>query len=85
MNVAELLKRGAGDDETVVASGEYVLRIESVNVVKSGTALRLMCRVVGGDEDGMLVAPGLYDFGPGMSPSGFTKSSLAIRNLLAWV
>ena len=57
----ELLEK-AGDEPEVVPEGEYVVRVERVEVVKKDFAIRPVCKVVGGEENGKLVCIGMYDF-----------------------
>ena len=52
----------ATGDEVVVPEGEYTLKVVSVPVIR-GQALRPLCKIVGGAQDGSTVCPGYYDFG----------------------
>lgn len=74
----EQLERFAEQPLVVLDPGEYVLRIEEVQIAGDLLSFRPLCIVVGGDSDGKKVCPETYDFREG------GENAAAIRNLYSW-
>ncbi len=72
----EQLEQFSEQPEVVLDAGEYVLRIEEVEIRRS--AIRPLCIVVGGDSDGRRACPETYDFTEG------GENRAAILNLYGW-
>ena len=74
----EQLERFVEEPEVLLDPGEYLLRIEEVQIAEDGLSIRPLCIVVGGDCDGKKVCPESYDFREG------GENAAAIRNLYGW-
>ena len=72
----EQLERFAEQPVVLLDPGEYMLRIDEVQIERN--AIRPLCIVVGGDSDGKKVCPETYDFHAG------GENAAAIRNLYGW-
>ena len=74
----EQLEQFAEQPVVLLDPGEYMLRIEEVQLADDRLSIRPLCVVVGGDSDGKKVCPETYDFHKG------GENAAAVRNLYGW-
>ena len=74
----EQLERFSEQPVVLLDPGEYMLRIEEVQIAQDGLSIRPLCIVVGGASDGKKACPETYDFHEG------GENAAAIRNLYGW-